>query len=125
MKTLILLVEDDDNIQEFVKIALVDEGYEVLSAPDGLAALHLIDEKKPALILLDLRMPIMDGWTFLRQYRQLPAPRAPVIGISASRLTSPADIPAGIDAYVPKPFDLNDLIALIKQHIQESRASSV
>ncbi len=76
MKPLILLVEDDDNIQEFVKIALVDEGYEVLSAQDGVVALHLIDEKKPALILLDLRMPIMDGWTFLRQYRQRTAPRA-------------------------------------------------
>ncbi len=44
-----------------------------------------------------------------------------MIAISASRLTSPADIPAGIDAYVPKPFDLNDLIALIKQHIQDPR----
>src|SRR5436309_3406591 len=62
----ILLVDDDDSIRQVVTVFLTDEGYEVAGAGDGQAALDLLATFKPDIILLDLRMPVMDGWEFVR-----------------------------------------------------------
>ena len=67
-------IEDDKGT-----VALSDEGYEVTEAADGAAALTLIDEIAPDLILLDMQMPTMDGWAFAQLYHQRPGPHVPVI----------------------------------------------
>ena len=64
----ILIVDDDQEIREMLEITLIEEGYEVLSASDGEAALALLERNRPNLILLDMRMPVMDGWGFARAY---------------------------------------------------------
>jgi CheY-like chemotaxis protein len=117
----ILFVDDDESIREFVSMALMDEGYEVITASHGAAALDLLRQKKPALILLDMRMPIMDGWAFLKAYQQTPEPHVPVIALTASRNAPDAKVPPEVSDFLAKPFDLNDLIDLVTQYMQRSQ----
>src|SRR5258708_40209979 len=116
----ILFVDDDDSIREFVTMALADEGYEVLTAPHGAAALEILGENTPALILLDMRMPIMDGWSFLKAYQQVPEPHAPIIALTASRSTPTSQVPPEVNGFLAKPFDLDDLLALVEEYVQPS-----
>ena len=92
-----------------LELALADEGYAVRAAPDGRAALALLETWRPHLILLDLMMPVLDGWGF--RARQLATPGAedlPVIVLSAARdMRVEALRPAAV---VPKPFDLELLL---------------
>ncbi|MCL5024944.1 MAG: response regulator [Chloroflexi bacterium] len=113
----VLVVDDDESIREFVELALADEGYEVMTAVHGKAALDIIEEWQPDLILLDLRTPVMDGWEFSRVYKRLPGPHAPIIVITAT--SNPAFCAAEIDPYavLAKPFDLDELLRLVNQCI--------
>lgn len=111
----ILVVDDDDAIRTLVSELLADEGYEVLGAPDGKQALEILDRRSPDLILLDMRMPVMDGWAFSAAYRERTALRAPIIVITAAtdaRRTAREVEAAG---YLGKPFDLDDLLAVVER----------
>lgn len=70
--TRVLVVDDDDGIRSFVSLALADDGYEVAEASNGEAALRTLQEVPTDVILLDIRMPTIDGWEFSRIYRQTP-----------------------------------------------------
>jgi CheY-like chemotaxis protein len=111
----VLLVDDDDSIRQVVSIFLADEGYEVRAAGDGRAALDILSEFPPDLILLDLRMPVMDGAEFVRIYRALPGPHAPVIAFVAALHAQAAVAEVGAAALVEKPFDLDDLLFALDQ----------
>ncbi|MCL5958095.1 MAG: response regulator [Chloroflexi bacterium] len=117
MSERVLVVDDDDSIRELVSLALSDEGYDVVSAPDGAMAFDLIAERQPNVILLDLRMPIMDGWEFLDAYRKRPGPHAPVIALTAAREVGNTIPEIGADAFLSKPFDLEDLLNLVDHHL--------
>src|SRR5258708_686277 len=80
----VLVVDDDKGIREFISMALTDEGYEVITANDGVLALDIIAKQRLNLILLDMRMPNMDGHAFLHSYRQKSGDRPPVIVLSAA-----------------------------------------
>jgi two-component system, NtrC family, response regulator PilR len=114
---LILVVDDDEAIQTFVSMSLENEGYTVTVASDGLAALQSTDLQQPALILLDMRMPKMDGPTFISAYQNRPGPHAPIIIMTAARNTDDAAIASGIIDVLAKPFDLEQLLDLIQQHV--------
>jgi two-component system chemotaxis response regulator CheY len=116
----ILVVDDDPGIREFVSETLADEGYEVVTAPDGAAALDLIRQGQPEVILLDMRMPVMDGWEFSRAYRELPGPHAPIIAVTAApdAVARAAQIDA--DGYLAKPFELQQMLSLVGQHARPS-----
>jgi CheY-like chemotaxis protein len=103
-------VDDEPAIREVLVSALEDEGYEVYAAPNGLAALDSVLAHPPDLILLDMRMPVMDGWAFAGAYRRLPGPHAPLVVVTAAR--SPRDWAAsvGADGVLAKPFDLDHLL---------------
>ncbi|HEV2125441.1 MAG TPA: response regulator, partial [Chloroflexota bacterium] len=75
----VMIIDDDPEIRETISLLLEDEGYRVVEAPHGAAALDLIPHHQPAVILLDMRMPEMDGWQFAAAYRELPLPHAPII----------------------------------------------
>lgn len=111
----ILVVDDDDSIREFIEMALSDDGYEVAAAPDGQTALDLALKSRPSLILLDMRMPGMDGWKFSRSYHESPGPHAPIVVLTAARdaAASAAEIQA--DGFLAKPFDLAELVQLIRK----------
>lgn len=113
----VLVVEDEKEIREFVALTLSDEGYEVLQASDGAAALKVLDQHQPGVILLDMRMPIMDGWAFSQAYRQLPAKHVPIIVLTAA--TDAATFAAQINAegFLAKPFNLADLIKLVGHYM--------
>jgi len=111
----ILVVDDDAGIRELISDTLADEGYVVVSAPDGAAALVMLEGWQPSLILLDLLMPLMDGDEFLRRYRELPGVHVPVVVFSASGRNRPGRASAQVeaDAFLAKPFDLDDLLGLV------------
>src|SRR5947209_4880532 len=81
----ILIADDDESIRETVEMGLSDEGYEVRTARDGRTALSLAREWRPDVILLDMKMPVMDGWAFAAAYRHTPEPRASIIVVTAAQ----------------------------------------
>ncbi len=113
----VLVVEDDASIRGVLQAALAAEGCEVLIAKDGRSALELATHRAPALILLDLRLPGMDGFEFSRAYHQLPGRHAPTIVVSAAPDARELASELGVEAFVPKPFDLDDLIRLIDRYL--------
>ena len=110
-----LVVDDDPDIGEFVSLALSDQGYDVATAPNGEAALRGVEERPPRLIVLDMRMPVMDGWEFARRYRQRPGPHAPIVVFTAARNAEERASEIAADAYLAKPFSLDDLIELAER----------
>ena len=97
-------------------MVLSGEGYEVMGAAHGAAALELIQQRPPTMILLDMRMPIMDGWTFARAYRQQPGPHAPIIVVTAAREAADRAEQIQAEGFLPKPFGLDELLALVGQY---------
>lgn len=109
----VLVVDDDASIRQFIAMALTDSGYEVTTASHGHEALESAQRSPPDVILLDMRMPVMDGWAFARAYRDRPPPHAPVVVLTAARdaALSAADISA--DGFLPKPFELRELLRIV------------
>ncbi|HEY8730622.1 MAG TPA: response regulator [Candidatus Limnocylindria bacterium] len=112
------MIDDDDALCETIRETLRDE-YAVASAPHGAAALDLLKAHEPTLILLDLRMPIMDGWSFVQQYRRVAVAPAAIVVMSGA-----ADLPniaqqLGADGHLQKPFDFDGLHAVISGHLAE------
>ena len=81
----ILVIDDDESIRDFTHTALADAGYDVVEAADGAVALDLLGTSRPDVILLDMLMPLMDGWEFARRYHETPGPHAPLIVVTAAR----------------------------------------
>lgn len=117
----ILVVEDEQAVRDFTRDVLKDEGYDVAVATNGNVALKEIARRQPDLILLDLWMPVCDGRKFLELYRQIPGYHAPIIIFSAGVINSRATPPlsSGVVGFLPKPFDLDDLLTMVKKAIDE------
>lgn len=112
----VLVVDDDETIRDLVRMALAGEGYEVLTARNGQEALDQIRDLEPALILLDMRMPVLDGWEFASKYRSTARESAPIVVLTAASdaAHSAADIQA--DGHLAKPFDLYELFDLVARY---------
>ena len=117
-KPRILVVDDDDFIRACVVDILRDEGYETCEAPHGAAALSLVDDLPPDLILLDMRMPILDGWGFCREYRERPGPHAPIVVMTAAQDAAQRAAQVNSAAYVSKPFQLDELVACVERFVR-------
>lgn len=105
----ILLAEDDPASRELLREILVRGGYQVVEASDGREALHKVEETQPDLVLLDLQMPLLDGFGVLRQLRGDPRFAAlPVMAVTAHAMQGDREkaLLAGFDAYINKPIDL-------------------
>jgi CheY-like chemotaxis protein len=108
----ILVVDDEPVIREVVAMLLEDEGYTVLTADDGHAALDVFQREAPALVLMDVMMPRMDGPAAFRAMREhAHGDGLPVILMSA--MAEPADLDPEITAFVRKPLDLDYPLTLI------------
>ena len=112
----VLVIDDDEPILEAIGLALADEGYEVDTAPHGAAALEIAGRRPPHLILLDMRMPVMDGWQFVRAYRQRPGPHAPIVVVTAGTDADARAAAIGAQGALGKPFDLGALLAVVEHH---------
>lgn len=116
--TSILVADDEKHIRELVKITLEENDYNVLSAMDGETALEIAVRERPALALLDIRMPKMDGYEVCRQIKGDPSiAHIPVIFISAKAQEDEIRMgyEAGAQDYLLKPFDMHELIERIKR----------
>jgi two-component system nitrogen regulation response regulator GlnG len=119
------IVEDDAVIREVVTTALADAGYTIVSAPHGAAALTLLGQPErapPDVILLDLRMPLMDGAAFVDEYRRLPGPHAPIIAVTGTPDAAARAAQVHADDVVTKPFVLDDLLARVEHFTRRPSA---
>src|SRR5215469_2097021 len=108
----VLVVDDQQDIRDFISFVLQGEGYCVLTADNGAVALEQVARKPIDVVLLDMGMPVMDGWAFARAYRERPGPHVPIVVLTAAHdaATRAAQIQA--DAYLGKPFELDDLLSV-------------
>lgn len=123
-KAQILVVEDEENILEAVRYSLQAEGYETLTATDGLSGLQLARTRHPDLVILDVMLPGMDGLEVCREIRR--DQNVPIMMLSAKgeELDRVVGLEVGADDYVTKPFSMRELMARVKVHIRRSQASA-
>jgi CheY-like chemotaxis protein len=120
--TRVLVVDDDQAVAELIQDILQDEGYLVDYADSAVAAFGRMAQHWPDVMLLDLRMPVMDGWTLLRVCRQDPrGVDLPVVVMSAVQCEARPDEPAV--AFVAKPFDLDALVGTIRDTLRPAVTS--
>jgi DNA-binding response OmpR family regulator len=112
----VLVVDDEPQVVWVLQLALDAEGYEVLTARDGVEALAQISQGHPELMVLDVMMPRMDGWSVMREMSKLPVeerPRVVMVTALASSHDRATAAELGADAYVPKPFDMDLLLGVL------------
>jgi two-component system, chemotaxis family, chemotaxis protein CheY len=110
-------VDDDPDILEALSEILEAEGFEIRRARNGKEALERLEPEPPHLILLDLMMPVMDGWEFAQRMRQKSPHLAsiPIIVLSADRNVGSKAKDIGAVGHLAKPFELNDLLSMVRQ----------
>jgi two-component system chemotaxis response regulator CheY len=115
----VLVVDDDPDILEALSEILEAEGFEIRRARNGKEALERLEPEPPHLILLDLMMPVMDGWEFAQRMRQRPPAiaRIPVIVLSADRNVGSKAAELGAVGHLAKPFELNDLLDMVRKSL--------
>jgi CheY-like chemotaxis protein len=114
--TRVLVVDDEPQVVWMLQFSLEAEGYQTFAARDGRAALEELREHHPAVMLLDIMMPVMDGWAVLEQLQEVPAeerPRVVVVSARASLRDRAKAAELGADAFVVKPFSVDDLLGVL------------
>ena len=112
----ILLVEDNELNRDMLRRRLQRAGYETLLAADGQEALDVVKSDHPALVLLDMNLPVLDGWTVCRRIREDDSvSETPVIALTAHAMAEDREkaMAAGCDDYATKPIDFPDLLEKI------------
>ena len=119
----VLVVEDDKNIADLLQLYLQKEGYAVTIASDGGQGLDAFRELDPDLILLDVMMPVMDGWTLCRTIRQ--ESQTPIIMLTAKSQTDDkiTGLKSGADDYITKPFEMREVLARIEAVLRRTDRS--
>ncbi|MFP2928362.1 response regulator [Pyxidicoccus sp. 3LG] len=121
----VLVVDDDPDILEALSEILEAEGFEIRRARNGKEALERLEPDPPNLILLDLMMPVMDGWEFAQRMRQKPAVAGiPLIVLSADRNVGSKAADIGAVGHLAKPFELNDLLDMVRRSLNPTAAST-
>ena len=122
-KPKILIVDDEENICELVRLYIEKEGFDAIIANDGQEAVAKFNKEKPDLILLDIMLPIEDGWQVCREIRA--QSKVPIIMLTAKGETfdKVLGLELGADDYVVKPFEPKELIARIRAVLRRSADS--
>lgn len=125
----VLIVDDDPNIVGFVRLLLESEGYTVAAATNGKEALEQLKSFDPHVVLLDMVMPVMDGWEFARRLQDKDAsfakqksPAVVVMSASVDARKTCAEI--GASGYLSKPFDLDHLLACVESFFKREPVHS-
>jgi len=120
MKTKILVIEDNEDNLRILRDLLTSAGYEVIEAGTGQAGVTAAETEDPALILMDIQLPDIDGYETTRRIKADPARQAiPVIAVTSYALSGDdvKAFEAGCDAYVTKPFSPRELLAKIREYL--------
>jgi len=118
----ILVVEDQPDNRQIIRDMLAATDYEIIEAEDGEQALAAIAKQRPDLILMDIQLPVMDGYEATRRIKADPALRSiPIIAVTSYALSGEEKKAraAGCDDYVPKPYSPRQLLAKIRQHFSQ------
>ena len=120
----ILVVDDDLNICELLRLYLTKEGYNVVIANDGVQAVTMFQDESPNLVLLDIMLPKLDGWQVCREIRKYS--ETPIIMLTAKGevFDRVLGLELGADDYVVKPFDTKEIVARIKAVLRRSASSA-
>jgi len=120
-----LIVEDDVNIAELLKIYLQKDGFDTENAYDGQKAVELTESFQPDIILLDIMLPIMDGWQVCREVRK--NSQVPIIMLTAKgeSMDKVSGLEMGADDYITKPFDPKELIARVHAVMRRTEGGEV
>ena len=120
MQHKILIVDDDENICELLRLYLQKDGFDTVVAHDGQTAVKLANSENPDLILLDIMLPGLDGWQVCREIRK--TSETPIIMLTAKSETFDKilGLELGADDYVSKPFDTKEVVARIKAVLRRS-----
>ena len=118
----ILIVDDDENIVELIRLYFEKEGFATVTANNGLKALELFKSESPSIVILDIMMPEMDGWQTCREIRKIS--NIPIIMLTAKGETfdKVLGLELGADDYMTKPFDTKELVARVKAVLRRSDA---
>jgi two-component system cell cycle response regulator DivK len=122
MSKRILVVEDQEDNMQILRDLLGSVGYEIIEARDGLEGVKAAKAEHPDLILMDIQLPVLDGYEATRQIKADPELTAIPIVVVTSYALSGDDakaLEAGCDGYVPKPYSPRQLLAKIKQYLPE------
>lgn len=124
-QTKVLVIDDDTNICELLRLYLEKEGFSVISVNDGETALTTFKSEEPDIVLLDIMLPKLDGWQVCREIRKFSD--TPIIMLSAKGETfdKVLGLELGADDYVTKPFDTKEIVARIKSVLRRTNSSSV
>jgi two-component system cell cycle response regulator DivK len=123
----ILLVEDNEMNRDMLSRRLMRKGYEVVLAVDGLSGVEMSGAEHPDLVLMDMSLPILDGWEATRQIKAAAATRhIPIIALTAHAMSSDRDkaLEAGCDDYDTKPVDLARLLVKIESALSGAAAAT-
>lgn len=126
--TTILVVEDEETVRETLAFNLQEEGYQVLTAADGEAALHIIREEKPDLVVLDIMLPELDGLTVCRLVRRdREVAHIPIIMLTArgTQGDKMVGLDSGADDYITKPFGLGEFLARVRAVLRRAGADRI
>ena len=117
---LVLVVDDEACMRDLVVDVLQAEGYAVGAADNGQHALEYLQRGRPDAIVLDLMMPVLDGWAFMEAYREVAGAEIPVIGVSAAMSPRVAERlgQLGVQACLAKPFEITDLLAYVARAVR-------
>jgi DNA-binding response OmpR family regulator len=121
----ILVVEDDPDLLALMEMILVDAGRGVRTAPEGAAALERAAEQLPSLVFLDMRMPGMNGWDFAREFRARHGRACPIVVVTAAENARQRAEEIGADAWLAKPFDIDEVLALVDRFLGPATAQPV
>ena len=113
----VLVIDDDDDFRESIADLLRLRGYQVEVAEDGREALDRVDASMPGVILLDMRMPVMNGWEFARAFRAKHGHPAPIVVISAAADAQKRASEIGAEDWLGKPFDSHELFAAVDRNL--------
>jgi DNA-binding response OmpR family regulator len=120
----VLVVDDDPDIRQLLRLLLERAGYRVAEAPDGKAAIREVFDVRPDLVVLDVSMPELDGWQTLDRIRDVTDVPVMMLTAAASEVEKVRALGAGADDYVVKPFGRQELIARVQALLRRAQAGS-
>jgi two-component system cell cycle response regulator DivK len=117
--TTLLLVEDNEMNRDMLARRLERKGFDVITAVNGEEAIAAAKSEKPELILMDMEIPIIDGWTATRQIKRTISANIPIIALTAHAMSTDREkaLAAGCDDYATKPIDFAQLLIIIEQQL--------